>query len=547
MEISNEGTTVVARRSLDVFFSESVRRFPDRPALFVSGQYWSYDQLDAECKAIEATLRAAGLTGGNCNIGLIYARGMLSYAAIIAIMRSDHVYVPLNGALPAERLLRIIEDAGIETVIIDSSMALSEGERVALQKSKPLRILVATHDSNASFDSIVESAPQHRLFSISYADVGSMQPQETRTPPTLTRLAYIIYTSGSTGVPKGVAITHESAYRCIEKSHRLFGTSEQDRFTQFSALSFDVSILDLFLCWKSGGTLYVPADQEAILPIKFAVTHEITVWSSVPSLANFLLKMKLLKSDALPRIRMYLFCGEALPIELAQACLNAASSSRVFNLYGPTECTIFATYHEYDRAEGEQGGIVPIGVPLSGLRCMIVNDGHVVEAADEPGELWLTGDQLAVEYWKNPAATQSAFVPFQSNDSAAEVWYRTGDLVSRRHGVGLLFRGRLDRQIKLRGFRVELQEIESALRGIIGCSLVAAIPIRNSGGIWEKVIAYCDTLNADESTIKARCLSRLPQYMVPDRIIELDHFPLSASGKIDYLALSARSTSRSGA
>jgi D-alanine--poly(phosphoribitol) ligase subunit 1 len=519
-------------RSLDDFFTASARRYPDRHALFVAGKYWSYQQLDDECKTIEHALRGRGR-----NIGVMYGRGAFSYAAVIAIMRSGNVYVPLNGALPAERLLTILQDASIETLIIDASAAPSEGVRLTLQSAASLQILVREQDVSEPFAALMASTSQHRIVKVGSPAAGLESGVDESELPRTSNLAYIIYTSGSTGVPKGVAITQESACRCIEKSHRLFATDERDRFTQFSALSFDVSILDLFLCWKSGAVLYVPAHHEAMLPLKFAVAHKITVWSSVPSLANFLLKMQLLKHDALASVRLFLFCGEALPAELAAACRNAAPRSRVFNLYGPTECTIFATCHEYQSADDEYGGIVPIGLPLAGVECKVVDDGRAVEADGEPGELWLAGEQLAVEYWRNSKATQAAFVQHKFDGSAAHTWYRTGDLVSWRRSVGLLFRGRLDRQVKLRGFRVELQEIESALREVVGCAVVAVVPVRSEGGICEKIIAYCDSLSADEATLKARCSKRLAQYMVPDRILELPEFPLSASGKIDYLAL----------
>jgi D-alanine--poly(phosphoribitol) ligase subunit 1 len=544
MHVSEGEAQLIARRSLDVFFTDSVRRRPDRPALFVSGEYWSYSRLNEICRKIERTLELIGIAGKNRNVALVYGRSAFSYAAAIAIMRSNSVYVPLNPNTPAQRMYRILEDAAIEVVIVDLSADVPEQILEVLAGTNGLQVIHDAAGSNQALEGLLGASPGNRLWlvedSADRTGDGLQSPDDQEKPAA--RLAYIIYTSGSTGVPKGVPITHESACRCIEKVCHLTATCEQDRFTEFSALSFDVSIADLFLCWKSGGTLYVPSHSEALVPLKFAITHAITVWSSVPSLANFLLKLRILRADALPHLRLSLFCGEALPVELAQAWARAAPHSRIFNIYGPTECTIFFTYYEYDSKVSVRYGVVSIGGPLPGLGCMIVDNGRVVEADDEPGELWLSGDQLADGYWNNPAATQAAFVRFPPGDMAAKVWYRTGDLVSRHRGLGLLFRGRIDRQIKLRGFRIELQEIESVLRDVIGCALVAVVPVRNAGGMYEKIVAYCDEQRLDEAMIKERCAARLPPYSIPERIFQLDSFPVSGHGKIDYGALATRTT-----
>lgn len=545
MAAENPQSVIMANESLDDFFSQSVSKFGARPALVIQGRSYSYQELSSECSSIEETLYAAGVGGRRLSVGLVYARAAFTYATIVAIMRCDCVYVPLNPKLPAQRLSRIIADARIEAVIVDMSDGLPDGLVDALHESSGLQVIASDGTSGLPLEASLSEMPQHQLWRIGRVEMRvepGYFPQES-LPQADKGIAYIIYTSGSTGIPKGVPITHASACSCIKKSHRVFGTHEEDRFTQFSALSFDVSILDLFLCWKSGAALCVPEATEALVPLKFAVTQEITVWSSVPSLANILLKLRLLRRNALPRVRLALFCGEALPCELASALASAAPGSRIFNLYGPTECTIFATHYEYNSQADPWHGTVSIGHPLPGMRCLVVDEGRAIDEFDVPGELWLSGDQLALGYWNNPTATRDAFVRFPGDDAPIS-WYRTGDLVSRSKGTGLTFRGRLDRQVKLRGHRIELQEIESVLRDVIGCALVAVVPIQNAGGIFEAIVAYCDRLNVEENTIKERCTSRIPRYMVPDRIVELDSFPLSSSGKVDYLALVARTDVR---
>lgn len=415
------------RRSLDTFFTDTARRHSENAALFASGRYWSYGELDAASVAIEEALDLAAPSANSRNIGLAYGGDMFSYAAVIAIMRSGHVYVPLNPKMPAAKLMRVLEDAGIEAIVVDPSEPLSEGVVGLLAGANPLKIIAPRCEPALPFQKALRDST-HTVWYAWWTSVSESTDENaiarrhiSEQRRSSSHLAYIIYTSGSTGAPKGVPITHESACACIEKSHEMFGTSEQDRFTEFSALSFDVSILDLFLCWKSGGTLYVPQSAEAMVPFAFVVKHQITVWSSVPSLANFLLMLRLLRPNALPTVRRFLFCGEALPVELARACLAAAPHARLFNLYGPTECTIFATCHEYSREGHDLRGTVPIGASLPGVRCRIVDEGRIVEADDEPGELWLAGDQLACGYWNNPIASSAAFVSVATKDGEPEI------------------------------------------------------------------------------------------------------------------------------
>lgn len=521
--------------SLGGIFSSSAQQFPNRPALLLAGRQWSYRELDNECRRVERALESAGLTGKRLRIGLVYARDMFSYAAVIAILRSGNVYVPLNGNLSGERLLTMMRDADIGALVIDAQEELTEGVLSVLRECESLRIIGSQGPSKAALHA---EEGNHIL---RYVEPGDTAVTPVDQPPTDdSDLAYIIYTSGSTGIPKGVAIRHSSVSQCMERLRSLFGTRETDRFTHFCPLSFDGSIFELFLCWVSGGALCVPEASETLVPLNFAINNQITVWGSVPSLAGFLQRLQLLRPGVLPDLRISFFFGEALPSDLVRAWSAAAHGSRVYNLYGPTEFSVCATFFKCTDEAVSQYAIVPIGQMVPEQSALIVDDGRVVTEDDVPGELWLSGDQLAAGYWNNPAATAAAFVRFPAGGPEMRIWYRTGDVVSQRSDVGLMFRGRVDRQIKLRGLRIELQEIEAVLRDVVGCALVAVVPLSSKGGTFEKIVAYCDKLESDEQTIKDMCLRRIPGYMVPERIYELSGFPIGAHGKIDYQALAAQ-------
>jgi amino acid adenylation domain-containing protein len=522
-----------ARRSLDGFFTTSLHRHAARPAVFVGDRSWSYWELDGVCRDIQHELLREEADAGN--VGVITTRSAVTYAAVIAVMRAGCVYVPLNPRFPEERLLRIIRDAEIRTVIVDASDADAVALCRALAAREPITALsvgVATPENG--------HAETSRCATSVNLICGTRATAVAR-PPAPAGLAYIIYTSGSTGMPKGVAVTHESACNCVEKLQQLFGTDCEDSFTQFNELSFDLSVADMFLCWMSGACLYVPAASQGIVPMKFAITHGITVWSSVPSLASISARLGMLRPGILPRLRFTLFCGEALPAELAHTWAAAAPQCRVFNLYGPTETTIYATYHEFDPRRDARVGVVPIGVPLPGLSYSLAGSSQI--DGSDVGELWLSGDQLALGYWRNALATSRAFVSVPDGQGRAQTWYRTGDLASYDPALGLIFRGRADRQVKLHGYRVELQDVEAALRRVTECSVVAVVPRVGSAGLVDGLVAFCETSQLDEHLTRQRCLEAMPSYVVPHRIVALASLPLSEHGKVDYKRLAVLASS----
>jgi D-alanine--poly(phosphoribitol) ligase subunit 1 len=518
------------RRSLDRFFAESVRAHASRPALCIGERLWTYEELYEECGSIKQMLCSAGLESRQANIGVFSAKTPISYASIIAIMESNNVYVPLNPRFPIERILKMIQDAGIDTIIIDKNSVSAAAP--LLEYGEILNIILPDCEENPfPADSNTSKRMQWR------GPLNNTQKAIASESPTFqpAQFAYLMYTSGSTGSPKGVAITHENACAFIEKAFRLFNPDCSDRFTQFFELPFDLSICDIFLCWCSGACLYVPLPEDRLVPVEFIRRNNITIWGSVPSLANNIRKLNVLKKNTFPSIRLSWFCGEALPSELARMWSEAAPSSQVYNVYGPTETTIFATFYEYKPDESPATGVVPIGAPLPGLEYLLAADGEPVSQRVDMGELWLSGDQVVPGYWKKPAETSAAFVKGPDGD---KVWYRTGDLVSLDARFGLMFHGRIDRQVKVNGHRVELQEVEDAIRRAAGCSIVAVLPVFSEGQICTHLVAFCDRLSGREAAVRKACAAHIPSYMVPARLVEIETFPFNSNGKLDYKKLS---------
>jgi amino acid adenylation domain-containing protein len=350
--------------------------------------------------------------------------------------------------------------------------------------------------------------------------------------------AYLLFTSGSTGTPKGVAVTHRNVIHFIDCMAARYGIREDDRLSQMFELTFDLSVFDLFMAWEAGACVCAPSEHQRLLPARYVMDSEITVWFSVPSTAVLMSRLRMLNPGQYPALRLSLFCGEALPVELVQCWAEAAPNSRIENLYGPTELTIACTLYHWDPETSPADcelGLVPIGWPSPGMTALVVDESLREVPPGATGELIMTGPQLTLGYWHDPEKTRAAFV---TPPGQTEVFYRTGDRVRRPSGSGpLVYLGRMDNQIKIQGSRVELGEIEAVLREEADCDIAIALgwPMTASGA--DGVVAFlpADTIDADR--VLARVKGRLPSYMIPREIRWIEEFPLNANGKVDRKAL----------
>lgn len=495
-------------RTLDSYFDETAQRVPQRPALCIGSAIWTYAELLREKQSVADMLRRQKLGGAGRVVGVLCEKSLAAFAGLLGIMASGNTYLPLSPRFPDQRLLQVAQDADLAGLIVDCRSA-PRGTKLIAQLQQG--------------------------FALSYPEGDVVAEAGPRDSPGDAALAYLLYTSGSTGTPKGVPVTHGNAAAFLEAMTSVVRFSEGDRFTQFCELAFDFSIGEIFLCWRAGGCLYVPSFPELMMPIEFVSRHRLTVWSSVPTVANNLCRLRALRPGTFPSLRLSMFCGEVLPTSLAKAWLAAAQSSELVNLYGPTEATVFATAYHYDRSNPPKTAAVPLGAPFPGI------DIRVARRGNDPtvGELLLSGPQVVPGYWRNDRATERAFVRL-SDDACDRLWYCTGDLVSLDARYGLLFHGRCDDQVKVRGHRVQLAEIESVLRQLTQGAMVAAVPAQVDNGTCDSIVVFCSTADCDEQALLASCRALLPDYMVPSRILRLEPLPLNHNGKIDYGQLSLR-------
>jgi amino acid adenylation domain-containing protein len=348
--------------------------------------------------------------------------------------------------------------------------------------------------------------------------------------------AYLLFTSGSTGVPKGVAVSHANVCAFLDAVAQRYDFTEDDRFSQTFSLTFDLSVFDMFAAWDCGACVCCPSDKSLLNPADFIRRSGVTVWFSVPSIALFMKRLRVLKPGSFPTLRWSLFCGEALPAALARDWSEAAPNSIVENLYGPTEATIACTSYRWDsrrQPDEFELGLVPIGHPLGAMSTLVV--GHDLREAEpgEAGELLLSGPQVVKGYWNNEKATSRAFVSIEGR-----CYYRTGDRVRRPIADGpLRYLGRFDDQIKVLGHRVELGEVEAAIRDETGENAVVAVGWPPSPSGASGLAAFVADECVDPAALTAALARRLPGYMVPREVRLLPELPVNANGKWDRGAL----------
>lgn len=523
------------------YFLRSARRFPDRPALWVDGRTYSYRALESHARRLAD--RLAAVDGAVC--ATLGERSLTAYCAPLACMLAGKIHVPLGTSFPEARMAGILERTRPSVLICDENgLALLPGLIAGL--GFPM-VMLTSGASAGEADAIgAASSPK--------TDAAEARRTKTASDAAAAgsglavddaRIAYLLFTSGSTGAPKGVAVGHAALCAYVDAVvARYPELDEHQRCSQFFEPTFDLSMHDMFVTWAVGACLYSVPRSALLLPTDFVNEHRLTVWFSVPSMAATLQRYRLLNPGALPAVKLALFCGEALPGPLAAAWMAAAPNARSENLYGPTEATIACTAYRI-REEDRERAVIPIGEAFPAMDIAVVREDGTRCDIDEVGELWLGGAQLAFGYWRDPAQTAARFVDVRFDDLASPRWYRTGDLAAIDPAGVAHFRGRADRQVKLRGYRIELQEVEAHLREI--CSApdrpvdvaVVAISAR-SGEAAHGIAAFVASADFDARAALAAMKLRLPAYMVPSEIHRLDALPLNNNGKIDYPALADR-------
>jgi non-ribosomal peptide synthetase component F len=354
-------------------------------------------------------------------------------------------------------------------------------------------------------------------------------------------IAQLFFTPSSTGIPNGVTVTHTNVAHFVNAMVARYDIAEDDRFSQMFDHTCDLSVFDMFVAWHEGACVCCPQASVLLNPDKFIRDAKLTVWFSVPSLGVLMQRLGVLRRNRYPSLRWSLFSGEPLPTDLATTWLNAAPRSVLENLYGPTELTVACSMYRWDpaRSPGEcRLGVVPIGQPAPGMEGLVVDDVLREVPPGTAGELIMTGPQRTPGYWRNPQLTSRAHVRPKERQAT---FYRTGDRVIRPLDNGpLTYLGRLDDQIKVSGYRVELGEVEATLRDEPGVEAAVAVgwPTTPTGAAG--IVAFLKGSDIDATAIRSSLKAKLQTYAVPHTIRVLSELPYHQNGKVDRQALLSR-------
>ena len=507
---------------------------PDSTALVFQNESTSYADLVRAAARLAHGLQTSPAWPPKATraprVGILGSRSRDALTAMLGACWAGASYVPIGLKLPQERMLAILAQCELDALIVaEDAMQLLTPQ--FLQACPAL--LICQGDAPAHNPPPVGLAQQillaHTLPAVEPAAPAAMELQDP---------AYIIFTSGTTGVPKGVMVSVASARHYADSIARTLELRADDRALETCELSFDFSVHNMYATWEAGAALYLLPATQVMNAVKFARANALTVWNSVPSLAGMLAQLKTLAPGSLPSLRLTVFGGEQLPESTVQTWHSAAPDSAIVNLYGPTEATVFCMIQREPFVVTEGRGVVAIGQVLPGCSAVVVDDDGEVLPHGQAGELAMGGVQLALGYLNAPELTAQRF-PLHG----ATRWYRTGDLaVCDAQGVFHCL-GRIDNQVKIMGYRVELEEIEAHLRSATGLELVAAVAWPVANGIAKGSVGFVGvsaSQSVDQAAVITRMKQSLPAYMVPNRIVALDAMPLNTSGKVDRRALLAQ-------
>lgn len=514
--------------SLSELFFEKANNYAFNEAIRVSGRTIAYQELNERALSVAAALIECGAEREA--IGIVGQRKASSYFGVVGILFAGCHYTPINPKYSEARILSILRDAKIRFLV---------GDRADLEMLLP--VLSAEDSPQIEAFILPEGhAPKAKNWrdELSLSKLTSLKrPVEIATDD----LVYLLYTSGSTGSPKGVKVAHSNVLAFLRGMSKIYHLDAGFRASQTFDFSFDPSVSDMFFTWTQGGVLCVLPEEEILLPHEYIRREGITFWNSVPSIASFMNKMGHLTPGSFPDLRYSMFCGEQFPKHIAETWQRAAPNSTIENLYGPTEATIYISRHIYTAEEHNKSfknSIIPIGKPFAEHEFALIDESGNKLSGSEIGEIIFKGPQITKGYLNDQIKTDSVFVIFDW-DSSGDIWYKSGDIGFYNSDDNLECIGRRDNQIKLGARRIEIGEIESVLSRFPVIQDVVVVPLKDESQITVGCVAFTqnEVTKQERNVIRQESIKLIERVFFPKKILTIDAFPLTNSGKTDRKAL----------
>lgn len=515
-DAANDTTRSFPDRTLCELVDQQAERQPDAIAIITAERRLTYAQVTVCGRQLARELQRAGVRRGEL-VAVVLDKGWEQVAAVYGIVRSSAAYLPIDPQWPEARRRELLDAGRVRMVVTTEAQA----EQLAFPDS--VRVLIVSDKAEDD-------------------DLDVSEDEEAQHGPAPDDLAYVIFTSGSTGRPKGVMIDHRGAANTIQDINLRFGIGAGDRVLALSALTFDLSVYDVFGTLAAGATIVMPSPSGKHDPGEWTELmrrHGVTVWNSVPALAQAWVDSRAADVDAsdVPAPRLMLLSGDWIPVTLPDAVRALCPGIEVISLGGATEASIWSVHYPIGMVPASWTRI-PYGKPLANQTLHVYDDRLEPCPAWAIGEIYIGGLGLAMGYWADPEQTRQRFVV---HPVSGERLYRTGDLGRYLPGGDIEFLGREDFQVKLNGYRIELEEVAAAIRRLPGVGEAVARVAQNPATGRRQLIGYAVpavTSDASDNPLDPRSLREaleelLPGYLVPHQLIPVHRLPLNANGKVD--------------
>lgn len=531
-EFSNTSALKFSVPTVSELFERTAALNPNAAALICEKNELTYGQLNEKSNQLASLLRK-NVTRPNQPVGIMIKRGINLIIGILGVLKAGGVYVPVDPQYPADRINYIFSHSGTEILVTEKN--LYEKTIPSTERENTVKTII-----DLSEDPPEKTPGSIRIFTVTDLDC---QPVGNLPAKSGGDLMYLIYTSGSTGRPKGVMVSHANALNYLDWAIKEFNLKAGDRMALVTSVSFDISVFEIFGALLSGACLCIVTDDQLLdgnLLLNYLEEKKVNIWHSVPVLIAQILMALETRPDRenlgiLNRLRLALIGGEAWNVELAKEIRKFFRQARLYNMYGPTETTIWVSYYEIGEELAALSSL-PIGKPIANNQILILDPSQKLCGIGIPGEIYISGMNVTRGYYQDEEKTREVFL---TGSEPGSIIYKTGDRGRYLVNGYVEFLGRKDGLVKVRGYRIEVGEIENVILAGEFATEVAVVP-RKEGESNYLICYYRSSQNQTPEQLRDYLREKLPDYMIPALFCKLEAMPLTPNGKIDRKQLAAR-------